>query len=90
MRVFMKITGRRASRRRLLTATVISMALCGLWHGAGLNFLLWGLWHGVGLSVVHLFRDAKKRYRGLRRVDAFPGSGLASMGLTFLYVNLAG
>src|SRR5262249_53311321 len=32
-------------------ATVITMALCGLWHGAGWMFIAWGLWHGAGLLV---------------------------------------
>lgn len=30
---------------------VITMGLCGLWHGAGLTFIVWGLYHGVGLAV---------------------------------------
>jgi len=29
------------------------MLLGGLWHGAGLNFILWGLIHGVGLIINH-------------------------------------
>jgi alginate O-acetyltransferase complex protein AlgI len=31
---------------------VLVMALVGLWHGAGLGFVLWGAWHGV-LMVGH-------------------------------------
>jgi alginate O-acetyltransferase complex protein AlgI len=27
-----------------------TMVLCGIWHGAGLNFLFWGIYHGMLLS----------------------------------------
>jgi D-alanyl-lipoteichoic acid acyltransferase DltB (MBOAT superfamily) len=41
---------------------VITMALGGIWHGAGWTFLVWGLLHGTGLAVYRLwaaaFRDA--------------------------------
>lgn len=35
---------------------IITMALCGIWHGAGWTFLLWGLYHGVllvGYRLAH-------------------------------------
>jgi alginate O-acetyltransferase complex protein AlgI len=37
---------------------LVTFALCGLWHGAGWNFVVWGLWHGtaVALERVGLFR----------------------------------
>ena len=37
---------------------LIAFAICGLWHGAGWNFLLWGLYHGVAIAVVSTYRDA--------------------------------
>ena len=36
---------------RELAAILITMALCGLWHGAGWNFVLWGVLQGVALIV---------------------------------------
>jgi alginate O-acetyltransferase complex protein AlgI len=38
-------------RPRAMAAIVVSMGLCGLWHGAGWTYVAWGLWHGVGLVV---------------------------------------
>lgn len=35
---------------------LIAMTICGLWHGAGLNFVIWGLVHGCGLCINHYFR----------------------------------
>src|SRR2546423_3915962 len=37
-------------------AMIITMALCGLWHGASWTFVLWGIVHGCGLVLVSLWR----------------------------------
>ena len=34
---------------------LLTMALCGLWHGSRLTFLLWGLYHGLMLSLEQAF-----------------------------------
>jgi alginate O-acetyltransferase complex protein AlgI len=35
----------------------IVFALCGIWHGAGWNFLLWGIYHGSFLIFERSFRN---------------------------------
>jgi len=47
--------------RRLLplqshVAMVLTMALCGLWHGASWTFVLWGTLHGLALVTCALWR----------------------------------
>jgi alginate O-acetyltransferase complex protein AlgI len=42
---------------------ISTMALCGIWHGSSLTFLLWGLFHGFLLSVEHAFLR-----RGLKKI----------------------
>ena len=37
-------------------AMLLTMALCGLWHGAGWTFVLWGTLHGSALVFVSLWR----------------------------------
>ena len=37
--------------RTFAVATLATMGLCGLWHGAGWTFIVWGLLHGLGLIV---------------------------------------
>jgi hypothetical protein len=39
-------------------ALLVTMALGGLWHGAGWNFLIWGVLHGLALAVGVLWRRA--------------------------------
>ena len=87
LRLFVKMVGRRAARWQLQAATLASMALCGLWHGAGLNFIAWGVWHGVGLVAVQLFADAQRRSAAVRRLANLPGMTAISVGLTFAYVS---
>jgi D-alanyl-lipoteichoic acid acyltransferase DltB (MBOAT superfamily) len=40
----------------ILLPTFTTMALIGIWHGAGLQYLIFGLLHGFYLSVNHFFR----------------------------------
>jgi len=88
IRLFIKLAGRRAPKWRFHFATVVSMAICGLWHGAGTNFLVWGLWHGVGLVVVHLFRDGVQKRPVLLHVTSTESARLVSIALTYVYVSI--
>ncbi len=40
----------------------VTMALGGLWHGAGWTFVIWGMLHGLYLGVNHAVRTASERY----------------------------
>jgi len=42
--------------RLVLAPTFFTMALAGIWHGAGLQFLLFGLLHATYLSINHAWR----------------------------------
>lgn len=36
-------------------ATLLTMVICGFWHGAGWTFILWGFYHGSLLALERLF-----------------------------------
>ena len=38
---------------------LITMGLAGIWHGAGLQFLIFGLLHGVYLTINHIWRNIR-------------------------------
>jgi hypothetical protein len=40
----------------VLFPTMSTMVLAGIWHGAGLQFLIFGMLHGTYLSINHLWR----------------------------------
>lgn len=59
--VFYPLVNARILPRRLLPvqffgAMLITMALCGLWHGASWTFVLWGVLHGTALVACALWR----------------------------------
>ncbi|WP_234679978.1 MBOAT family O-acyltransferase [Bradyrhizobium monzae] len=59
--VFYPLVNQRVLPRRFLPvqffgAMLITMALCGLWHGASWAFVLWGVLHGVAQVVCSLWR----------------------------------
>jgi alginate O-acetyltransferase complex protein AlgI len=88
VRVFMKLTGRRPSALRVYAAAIVSMVLCGAWHGSSAGFLFWGFWHGVGLAAVHALSDVENASDHLRALLATPGARAVATGITFLYVNV--
>ena len=47
--LYIPLGGDRHGYGRYVYATLLSMGLCGLWHGAGWTFVAWGLMHGAGL-----------------------------------------
>lgn len=86
--LFMPIATRRPSPLRLYVATLVSMSLCGLWHGAGWNFLFWGAYHGIGISAYHLWTAARRKSKLLAAVGEWRPAGWLSVAGTFLYVSL--
>jgi D-alanyl-lipoteichoic acid acyltransferase DltB (MBOAT superfamily) len=75
--LYIPLGGSRHGLPLQLWALFATMALGGLWHGAGLNFVAWGAAHGVALAVGVLWRRA-----GLSMPD------LLGWVLTFLFVAL--
>lgn len=83
--VFIPLGGSRiASRPRIYVNVLITMFLSGLWHGAGLNFIVWGLWHGMLLSVHRLWTN----WRGVSATPPSTAGKLFGWGITFVMANL--
>lgn len=47
--------GRKGFGRKLLNL-MVAMVMSGVWHGAGLTFIVWGALHGAGLVIYNLWR----------------------------------
>ena len=76
--LYVPLGGSRHGLAVQLFALFATMALGGLWHGAGLTFVAWGVVHGLGLGAGVLWRKA-----GLRMPE------LAGWAITFAFVVLA-
>jgi alginate O-acetyltransferase complex protein AlgI len=58
--LYVPLGGNRRGPVRAHVNVMLTMLLGGLWHGAGLNFVVWGGLHGLLLSVQRLFRGNRK------------------------------
>jgi alginate O-acetyltransferase complex protein AlgI len=58
--LYIPLGGSRRGVGMYIFATLCTMALCGLWHGAGWTYVVWGLWHGVGLIVCRAWQQFKR------------------------------
>ncbi len=54
--LYIPLGGSRHGPLRYVIATLATMGLCGLWHGAGWTYFAWGLWHGIGLAGCHAWQ----------------------------------
>ena len=76
--VYILLGGNRGGARRTYQNLWTVFFLCGLWHGAGINFVVWGLYHG-GLLVAERFLHNRFRWRA---------SGIAGGALAFALVTI--
>lgn len=49
--LYIPIGGSRGDAAEITRNLIVTMTLCGLWHGAGFLFALWGFYHGVLLAL---------------------------------------
>jgi alginate O-acetyltransferase complex protein AlgI len=73
-----------------LFATMITFAICGLWHGEGLNYLVWGLLFGIYLTYANwtslLSKKIRKRVHVLKSAWYYKTYKIL---LTFFLVSFA-
>ena len=53
--LYIPLGGSRKGKVRTYINIFITFFLCGLWHGAGMTYVLWGSYHGIGLIVHKLW-----------------------------------
>ena len=68
--LYIPLGGNRKGTLRKYLNTIITMAVSGIWHGAGWTYLVWGILHGIYQvigSVVHSI-NVKKQESRLRNI----------------------
>ncbi len=86
-----RLLGLKAEHWIYSSATLLTMAAAGFWHGARWTFVIWGLLFGAYMSLGQLTRRARSRLRrkvfGNHRLTREGASMLASFALvTFAWV----
>jgi len=82
--VFIPLGGSRGTTAFVCRNVMIVMLVSGIWHGAGLNFVVWGAWHGVLLVIYRLWSMRRQKTKE-------PPSWVSRMRgwlLTYVSVNL--
>jgi len=60
--LYIPLGGSRVKKKsRIYFNAIVTMALGGLWHGAGLNFILWGFIHGIFLMLTRIAQSSSKK-----------------------------
>lgn len=85
--VYIPLGGNRLGTVRRYINLMTTMALGGIWHGAGWNFLVWGVLHGSCLVINHGWRNlaARSELAFLRH----PAHRIWSWPVTMLSVSIA-
>lgn len=52
-----------------IIAVVITFLICGLWHGAGWNFILWGALHGFMMGFALLIGKTKTKLYSILKIN---------------------
>lgn len=55
--LYIRLGGNRLGVERTYVNILLTMAIGGLWHGAGWTFIIWGVYHGVLLVINHFMED---------------------------------
>jgi len=84
--LYIPLGGNRKGPVRRHVNLMITMVLGGLWHGAGLNFVVWGALHGLYLVLNHGWHALATRIHFPRSSRSWK---IASIALTFVAVCVA-
>ncbi len=57
--IYIPLGGNRKGLGRKILNTMIVFFVCGMWHGAGKNFIVWGLLHGLFSAIDVIAREKK-------------------------------
>lgn len=83
--IYIPLGGSRRATGQVYANILVTMLISGIWHGAGINFVVWGLLHGAMLVIRRMWRQIRPLPPGPPPVLSQVGSWL----LTYAAVNLA-
>jgi alginate O-acetyltransferase complex protein AlgI len=84
--VYIPLGGNRCGALRKQWNLLMTMILCGLWHGGGWTFILWGALHGVFLVIHQGWRRVRQYFS---KTEISPRSNASGRIITFLCVVAA-
>jgi len=86
--LYIPLGGNRKGKGRKYVNLLTVMTIGGIWHGAGINFLVWGGLHGIMLMITHFLDDfVWPRFVRVAKWVRVTGRGLGWF-LTFGLINI--
>jgi len=76
--LYIPLGGNRGSTSRTYANLLLTMLLCGLWHGASWNFIFWGVLHGACLAIHRIWKGLDP----LKSLNTYPVFRLAWGGFS--------
>lgn len=100
--IYIPLGGSRKGRVRTYVNLLIVFLISGIWHGAGVTFIIWGCMHGLMVVCTRMVmnRDRDRRASDIPHDDGITaetageeaghaGSGIISGAITFIFVCVA-
>ena len=79
--IYIRLGGNKKYSRNIILVFII----CGIWHGAGGNFVLWGLYHAM-LIIIYKYLNNKIFFPNVKLIKYFITFSLISVGwLLFIF-----
>ncbi len=80
--IYIPLGGNRSGPARKFLNLIVTMFVCGLWHGASWHFGIWGIYHGVGLTIHNKWEGSAWG----QKWDTLPVSRWAGIAVTNVFV----
>lgn len=84
--IYIPLGGNRKGRLRKYANLAVTFGVSGIWHGAGINFIVWGLLHGAYQIIGDLTATLRRKLKGFLGVQ--PGSASERFYQVFLTFHL--
>lgn len=84
--LYIPLGGNRVSQSRWYLNIILVFSISGLWHGAGINFIIWGMLHGIYYLTEEMTRNI--RYRFIKNFNFLETSKIYTMVKIFITFNL--
>lgn len=78
--IYIPLGGNRSGFARTQINMVLAMVISGIWHAAGVNFIVWGFIHGMGVVIVNSWAKLTGKAKLPKTLAIF---------ITFNYVSFA-
>lgn len=83
--IYIPLGGSRCSKIRSMLNLLVTFLISGIWHGAGIKYLIWGIIHGVLQCTEKIIADIFKRNG--KRSESVKTINVIKIAVNFMIIN---